>query len=143
MKAQEAKRRVRLQEWANQINDCRKSGLTVNQWCVKTGINKKTYYNRMKRVREELLDAIESGSAGRKPGLAASEVISAILQPGQIDPIAGQLAIAAETPVFAALPMPQARGAPVTVWMGGCAIDIQNGADGTVVEQVLKAVSRL
>jgi len=46
-------------------------------------------------------------------------------------------------PVFAALPIPQSKLAAVTVWIGNHAVDIQNGADGAVVEQVLKVVSRL
>jgi hypothetical protein len=47
------------------------------------------------------------------------------------------------TPVFAALPMPQGRGAALTVWIGGYSVDVHNGADEAVIEQVLRAVARL
>jgi hypothetical protein len=39
--------------------------------------------------------------------------------------------------------MPRPKGAAVTVRVGAYAVDIQNGAEGAIIEQVLKAVSRL
>jgi hypothetical protein len=52
------------------INECRQSGLTVKDWCKENGIYVKTYYNRMKKVREELLDAIATGDTAQMQGLA-------------------------------------------------------------------------
>ena len=139
MNVQEAKRRVRLQEWAKQINDCKQSGSTVAQWCAENGIHKKTYYNRMKRVREELLEAMGSDNASQLQ-MAAGTYGTSIVLPDRKEM---QAQIKMPKPVFAALPMPQSKSASVTVWMGGCAVDIQSGADDAIVEQVLKVVSRL
>lgn len=47
---------VRLEEWKQQIADCSGSGLTVRQWCAQEGIAVGTYYNRLRRVRESVLD---------------------------------------------------------------------------------------
>ena len=53
-------REVQLQQWQQQIMDCRASGLTVGAWCEQNGMSKKTYYYHLRRVRESM---IESGSA--------------------------------------------------------------------------------
>ena len=142
MKVQEAKRQVQLREWAMQINACRQSGLTVRRWCGENGIHIKTYYNRMKRVREEMLEAIEAGNGAQLPGLVSTGSGIMQLQPDLNSRARAQTSMQ-QGPVFAALPIPHIKGAPVTVWMGGYAVDIQNGADDAVVEQVLKVVSRL
>ena len=53
-------REVQLQQWQQQIMDCRSSGLTVGAWCEKNSMSKKTYYYHLRRVRESM---IEAGSA--------------------------------------------------------------------------------
>jgi len=130
VKVQEVKRQIRLREWAAQIENCKQSGLTVSQWCEENGIHKKTYYNRMKRVREELLEAMEPGKA---------------LQLIEHGGSSGNRAQApSEMPAFVSFPMPSSGvGVAVTVWIGENAVDIRNGADSSVVEHVLQAVSRL
>ena len=49
----EAKHEIRLREWSEQIERQQSSGLSVEQWCVKNGIKPKTYYYRLRRVREQ------------------------------------------------------------------------------------------
>ena len=49
------KKEVRHAEWAEQVLACQRSGLSVEKWCEENGIKSKTYYYRLKRVREELL----------------------------------------------------------------------------------------
>ena len=48
----EVKQEIRLREWSEQIERQQSSGLSVEQWCVKNGIKPKTYYYRLRRVRE-------------------------------------------------------------------------------------------
>ena len=47
------KKNVRLQEWNRQIEEQRASGLSVQEWCIQNGINIKTYYYHLRKVREE------------------------------------------------------------------------------------------
>ena len=54
------KQEVRLQEWAAQIEAQRASGMTVQQWCAENGINVKTYYHRLRRVREQCVESVPS-----------------------------------------------------------------------------------
>ena len=45
-----------MKEWAEMVRECRSSGLTVKDWCMNNGINIKTYYYRLKRVRDFICD---------------------------------------------------------------------------------------
>lgn len=52
----------RLQEWADQIKDCRNrpAGMSVVSWCACHGISKANYYYRLRRVREACLETVRS-----------------------------------------------------------------------------------
>ena len=54
------KQEVQLRDWSAQIEAQQASGLTVQQWCAENGINLKTYYYRLKKVREQFLDSSPS-----------------------------------------------------------------------------------
>ena len=57
MKVNEVTRAIQLQEWTSQIQERLQSGLTVRDWCEQHDIPTKTYYYRLRRVREELLES--------------------------------------------------------------------------------------
>ena len=143
MKVQTAKRMIRLQEWAGQINECKQSGKSVRQWCEEHGISRKTFYYRIKVVREELLELAESGRTNWLPSMISPE---ASVIPAPADPSASRRRYSPAQivePVFVALPMPQTKGATITVQMGEYAVNIQNEADGIMVGQVLRVVASL
>lgn len=48
------KNEVRLKQWAEMVQSRNESGLTVSEWCRQNGVNLKTYYYRLKRVRQAL-----------------------------------------------------------------------------------------
>ena len=50
------KNELLMKEWAAMVRECRSSGLTVKDWCMNNGINIKTYYYRLKRVRNFICD---------------------------------------------------------------------------------------
>ena len=50
------KNKVHISEWSEMVRACRSSGLTVQQWCNSNGINIKTYYYRLRKVREALCE---------------------------------------------------------------------------------------
>ena len=52
------RREVRHAEWAAQIQECRNSGLTVQQWCDQNGIGIKTYYYRLRKLREDVCQQV-------------------------------------------------------------------------------------
>jgi len=129
MKVRELKQRMQLQEWTSHIKSREESGLSVKQWCEENGIKVKTYYNRLRRVREEVLETMRSSEHTELAGISSDAVRGISAQ--------------TEMPVFAAISMPQFKSAAITVWIGGYAVDIQNGAEDTIVEQALRVVSRL
>ena len=63
MRAQSVSMSVKIRTWANQINERVQSGQTVREWAAGNGVSTKTYYYRLKRVREEMLDMAEANFA--------------------------------------------------------------------------------
>ena len=55
----EVKTELRHREWAEQIQECQSSGMTVTAWCKEKGISQHTYYSRLNVVRKELLERAE------------------------------------------------------------------------------------
>jgi hypothetical protein len=53
------KNEVKLKQWVEMIQQRNESGLTVTDWCKENGINLKTYYYRLKRVRQTVCSEIE------------------------------------------------------------------------------------
>lgn len=54
------KNEVKLKHWAEMVKYRNESGLTVTEWCSQNGINPKTYYYRLKKVRQVLCSEIET-----------------------------------------------------------------------------------
>ena len=142
LKAQTAKRMIMYQEWAAQINACRQSGKTVRQWCNEHEINPKTFYNRMRVLREEMLELAETANASWIHGAIKTGPGGITAKTNQGYPVDTDENHTGE-PIFTALPLPRSVPAAVTVRMGGYSIEIQNGADDATVEQALRLVARL
>ena len=53
------KNEVRLKQWTEMVRQRNESGLNVSQWCRQNGINQKTYYYRLNRVRKALCGEVE------------------------------------------------------------------------------------
>ena len=53
------KKEIRLAQWAEMVRQRNESGLTVTDWCKENGINLKTYYYRLKRIRQAVCNEIE------------------------------------------------------------------------------------
>ena len=53
------KKEIRLAQWAEMVRQRNESGLTVTDWCKENGINLKTYYYRLKRMRQAVCNEIE------------------------------------------------------------------------------------
>jgi hypothetical protein len=51
---------LRLREWEAQIKEMQASGLSVRKWCEANGIKRKTFYYRLRKVRENCLGNLDS-----------------------------------------------------------------------------------
>ena len=140
MQVQTVKRMIQIQEWAAQISAWKQSGQTIKQWCAENGMDRKTFYYHRKRVREEMLEAYESANAVQ---LARPDHVHLPAEQSVPDFAGANIYPPREMSAFVSLPMPQGTGAAISFRLGDFVVDIQNDADGILVEQVLKVVSRL
>lgn len=53
------KKELNLRQWAEMVKWRNESGMNVTEWCKQNGINLKTYYYRLKRVRQAVCGEIE------------------------------------------------------------------------------------
>ena len=70
MTSAKLKHRVKLQEWAARIQDCRSSDLSVRAWCRQERINATTYY----RWERELLALAETEPCSRALAVRFAEL---------------------------------------------------------------------
>ena len=70
MTSAELKHRVKLQEWAARIQDCRSSGLSVRAWCRQQGVTAATYY----RWERELLTGVRKNGAPPSTAVTFAEL---------------------------------------------------------------------
>lgn len=61
-KIAQVKSQLRLQQWAEQIDQCQSSHMSVTDWCNANGIATNTYYYRLKKVREHTLEYLPDNS---------------------------------------------------------------------------------
>ena len=52
------KRQFRMEEWRKRIAECQASGMAVSHWCKQNGYCEQTYYKYLKRIREEMVNAL-------------------------------------------------------------------------------------
>ena len=52
----EAKKRVRLEAWAEMYREYLGSGKTIKAWCEENGITRTTFHNRLRQIREAALE---------------------------------------------------------------------------------------
>ena len=52
------KKQVQKAEWTERIRKCSESGLTVSEWCRENGINLKTYYYHLRKLRKKICEQI-------------------------------------------------------------------------------------
>jgi len=74
MSLNELTKQVRLRQWADDINNRLNSGMRVRQWCSEQGISQKTYYYRLRRVREEAIAKVPGKQLARTEKDIFSEV---------------------------------------------------------------------
>ena len=58
-KISEAKKQLRLNEWIEMYRRYQESGKTILEWCQEENLSSKTFYYRLRKVRENLLESQE------------------------------------------------------------------------------------
>lgn len=60
------KSEFRLQQWADIIKNCQSSSQTVVSWCKENGINIKTYYYWLRKLRLHMMDERSLSAVGQE-----------------------------------------------------------------------------
>lgn len=116
----------RMKLWIARIRECRNSGKRVGQWCAENEIGVKTYYYWMRKIKQEAFDSL--------PAERKSKCVSSM----SISPIAS----------FTEIKLPETQVKPYSetaliLRIGSTALEIQNGATDTVIENTLRALQKL
>ena len=53
--AMEVRKEYQLREWARIVQACQSSGLSNREFCRQNGISEKTYYYRLRQLRESVI----------------------------------------------------------------------------------------
>lgn len=57
---------IRDQSWVAMIQEQKASGLTIRQWCAENNLSENIYYYRLKRVREQIIQAAQAEASAQK-----------------------------------------------------------------------------
>ena len=122
MTVKETAHAYKLRQWSELICECKASGKSVKLWCEEQGVCIKTYYYWQKRVRETACEQLPLKEATDLRVVPASEV-----------------------PSFTEYRPPSRNGgsAAVTLHLSGSTVEINNGANASVIESTLKALKNI
>lgn len=73
-KIAKVKKEIKLAQWVEMIRQRNESGLSVTEWCKENGINIKTYYYRLKRVRQVVCSEMERHDIVPVEPIAGTEI---------------------------------------------------------------------
>lgn len=71
MNAKNMKREYNLKQWHLIVQDCRNSGMKVDDWCKQNDINRNSYYYWYKKIREAACEALEESNVAVSPSFAS------------------------------------------------------------------------
>lgn len=124
MKLQDAKRKAKMQEWRKMVHDCLSSGQTVAAWCREHSMPVATYYRRQKLVWEQESKKLPEKVAGAQMIRAEERQ----LVPVNFEPV----------PYYEVQQADAVEAAQIILRKGEWSIEIRNGADVTLLRQVLE-----
>lgn len=110
---------ARLNLWIQRIQECRGSGMTVKACCKTNDINEKTYYYWLRKIKKEAFEALPSECK-------------------QVPMPFGERKVLAEV---RATEHAYTESIAVTVDIGGIRIDVHNGADDIILQNIFRIVS--
>ncbi|EEG79138.1 IS66 family insertion sequence element accessory protein TnpA [Dethiobacter alkaliphilus] len=117
MNTREVTRKYRLNQWTQIIRECRSSGQTVKAWCADNGINQKTYYYWLKKVRE-----------------AACESLPSLEENSSIVPV--------NIPASSDGPGPESSS-QIILRFGSVTLELRNNASEKLIENTLRALQNV
>lgn len=124
MKLQEAKREAVLQQWREMVYQCRNSGETVAAWCKAHNIPTATYYRRQKLVWEH----------------GSRKLPEKIVRPQALQPVGNKLPSVIEPVPYFPTSAADEASPHITLQKGEWKLEIRNGADVSLLRQILEVL---
>ena len=59
-KIESIKKEMKYRKWQEMYEKYLSSGKTVIEWCAENGISKKTFYYRLRQIRKDVIETVES-----------------------------------------------------------------------------------
>ena len=109
---------AKISLWIERIKHCRASGLAVNQWCQQNGLNIKTYYYWMRKIKREAFEALQEPE--NLP--ATKNIFTEISLTGSYT---------------------ESENTAAILYINGIRIEIQNGAGAGTIQALLSSVLSL
>jgi len=128
MEIENVRRSSQFGRWAEMVQACRNSGQTVRTWCEDNGVNIKTYYYRLRKLR---LIALGSKEKSMEAMPVKTETYSAFAELTLCESHLPE----ADSEVAYTL--------AVTIKAGSMTINIHNGAGAAVITNVIRAVHEI
>lgn len=113
-----AKNQIRAENWRGLISACQQSGQTVVNWCQENGINTKTYYYWLRKLRKQEL-------SGKELPITVPETKPAVFKQLEVQP-----------------PLVGTRAA-VIIHLPSATLEVADGTSQATVEAVLLALKCL
>jgi transposase-like protein len=108
-----------MNQWVETIRECRSSGQTVKAWCADHGINTKSYYYWLKRIRE-----------------AACEALPALGESSSIVPVTIPVQAAGSGPAVS-------DASQIILRYGSVVLELRNHASAALIENTLRALQNV
>lgn len=122
-------KRINRDEQLRLIMECRASGLSDYQWCKANGVNHKTFYMWITRLRKAGY-TIPNNAAVRTPTPVIQEVVKLpVVDSGDV----GGLDVGQNANYLPAVP-----SSAIEIQFGSTTVRIFNGADVNVIQNVLQ-----
>ena len=115
------KSQVKLHHWAQLIEECQSSSLTVKEWCSSNNVSKDQYYYWLRKLRKHTVANIPT-------------VIPNDMDVPKADVSFSKLQV--NVPVYTSK-------ATVTIHMADATVEISEGTSQQTIEAVLRALSQL
>ncbi len=109
----------KLNIWIHRIKECRGSGMTVEAWCKSNGINVKTYYYWLRKIKKEAFDALPP---------ACKQVPAPFGEKKTFAEVSAPISVCTES-------------IAATIDMGRMRVDIHNGADAITLQNIFRIVN--
>lgn len=121
-----------LEEWYRLVTECRQSGLSDAEWCLRNGISRNSFYKAIGRLRKKAFNV---------PAPHDRKTLDLTAPHGKQDVV--QIGIMPERHApehAAAIDVPVNFRAPITISLNGMEIMITNDADPFLAARLMQAL---